>query len=287
MNPEQQPFLVIAALAFVAASMLSWVALSASAAVLRRYRETFTRTASHRLADIFLFVDPLRLFYLNLAALLVVPLLVWLLTSTALFVALAAGAVAVLPKLAYNHLQRKRWMRFEAQLPDACAALAASLRAGASLTLAMESLVREQQPPLAQEFELLLREQRLGVAFDEALGNMARRIPLQDFQLVAAGMRISREVGGNLADILESLADTLRRKAMMEGKVRALTAQGRMQGVVMAGLPVLLAFVLLQLEPEAMRPLYTTPTGYIVLAVIVVMEVLGYFAIRRITNVDV
>jgi tight adherence protein B len=161
------------------------------------------------------------------------------------------------------------------------------MRAGAALTVALESMVSESQPPIGQEFELLLREQRVGVDFDTALRNMEKRIPLQDFTMVISALRISREVGGNLADILESLADTLRRKHTMEGKIDALTAQGRMQGIVMTLLPVFLIFVLRFMEPDAMAPLFNTFYGWVVLGVVAVMEMVGYVFIRKIVNIDV
>jgi tight adherence protein B len=162
-----------------------------------------------------------------------------------------------------------------------------AMRAGASLTVAMEGMVKEQRPPLSQEFELMLREQRLGVDFDTALKNMEARLPLPDFVMVVSGMRISREVGGNLADILETLADTLRRKHQMEGKIEALTAQGKMQGIVMTGLPLFLMLILTQMEPEAMAPLYHTWYGWVTLAVVGVLLAIGYLAIRKITTIDV
>ena len=100
-------------------------------------------------------------------------------------------------------------------------------------------------------------------------------------------MRITREVGGNFAEILESLADTLRRKHEMEGKIKALTAQGRMQGIVMAALPLFLMAILTYMEPEAMSPLYNTLVGWAVLFVVFVMITIGYLGIRSIVNIDV
>jgi tight adherence protein B len=184
-------------------------------------------------------------------------------------------------------LKKRRFEKFEKQLPDALLMVSGAMRAGASLTVAMESMVKEQQPPLSQEFDLLLREQRVGVDFDTALKNMEKRLPIQDFIMVVSGMRISREVGGNLADILETLADTLRMKHQMEGKIKALTAQGKMQGLVMTSLPLFLMFILTHMEPEAMAPLYNTWVGWGTLAVIAVMEVIGYVAIQKIVSIDV
>ena len=132
-----------------------------------------------------------------------------------------------------------------------------------------------------------MREQRVGVDFDTSMRNMERRLPIQDFQMLAAALRISREVGGNLAETLDKLADTLRRKATMEGKIDSLTGQGVMQGYVMSALPLLLGTMLYFLEPEAMGLLFTTPKGWAVLTIIFVMEVLGFFFIRKVTTIDV
>ncbi|MEM7466916.1 MAG: type II secretion system F family protein, partial [Pseudomonadota bacterium] len=195
--------------------------------------------------------------------------------------------ILLIPGLWYRSAKAKRLRAIERQMPDALAMVAGSLRAGASLNIALENLVAEQPPPLSQEFDMLLKEQRLGVDLDISLGNMEKRIPLQDFSMLATALRINREVGGNLADTIESLGETLRRKGTMEGKIKSLTAQGQMQGYVMTGLPVLLAVLLNFLEPEAMEKLWTTGVGWVVIVVIVVMEVLGYSMIKKITTIDV
>jgi tight adherence protein B len=132
-----------------------------------------------------------------------------------------------------------------------------------------------------------MREQRIGTDFDVSLEHMEKRLPLQDFAMLSSAMRINREIGGNLAEIIESLADTLRRKHQMEGKIESLTAQGKLQGIVMTCLPMLLAFLLFLLEREAMEKLWTTSIGWVVLTVIIFMEAMGYMMIRKITSIDV
>ena len=239
------------------------------------------------LRDMFIDVDPQKLFYGNVIALVVVPMLVWAVTDNPIMALGAAAVIVLIPRFAVRFLRKRRFKQFEQQLPDALLMVSGALRAGASLTVAMEGMVKEQRPPLGQEFSLMLREQRLGVDFDTALRNMEKRLPMPDFVMVVAGMRISREVGGNLADILETLADTLRRKQQMEGKIDALTAQGKMQGLVMTGLPLFLMLILTQMEPEAMAPLYNTWYGWATLVVIAVMEIVGYVAIQKITTIDV
>lgn len=272
---------------FLAATCLWLLLIVKAQSKLTRYREDFTNQAATNMADMFMFIDPQRLFRINLIALVVAPFLTWLLlrdpvTSIGMFV-----LVLVLPAYFYRTMKANRLARIEAQLPDALTMVSGALRAGASLAIALDNLVNEQPAPISQEFEILTREQRVGVDFDVSLANMEKRIPMQDFRMLTTALRINREVGGNLAETIESLAETLRRKSTMEGKIRSLTAQGKLQGIVMTGLPVLLGVLLNFLEPASMNKLWTTGVGWMVLSVVVVMELMGYAMIKKITSIDV
>lgn len=278
---------ILLAIATIAAFMLIWVAMQGVRTLLARQKSELETSSKTTLADMFIFIDPSKLFYYNIAALLILPTLVWLFTANPVFVTFTAIGALVLPKYYIKMLKERRMKRFEEQLPDALLMISGAMRAGASLNVAMESMVKEQKPPLSQEFELMLREQRLGLDFDAALVNMEKRNPLQDFSLVVSGLRISREVGGNLAEILESLAHTLREKATMEGKIRSLTAQGKMQGLIMSCLPLLMLAALNWIEPVAMGTMFTTLFGWATLAVIIIMIIIGYMFIRKITTIDV
>lgn len=278
---------IVVGVVLVAAIVIGVVLMQLLQDFLARQRSAIAQTAKGGLEDMFIFVDPTQLFYYNVAALAVLPALVWYLFDNAVLAVAAAVAITFAPKYAVSVLRKRRLTQFERQLPDSLLMVAGGMRAGASLTVAMESMIKEQKPPLSQEFELMLREQRLGVDFDTAMKNMEQRLPLQDFILVVAAVRISREVGGNLAEILETLAETLRRKHQMEGKINALTAQGKMQGLVMTCLPLFLLVILSHMEPEAMAPMFNTLLGWGTLAVIGVMEVIGYVAIQKIVTIDV
>jgi len=152
--------------------------------------------------------------------------------------------------------------------------------------VALEDMVKQSPAPLNQEFGLLIKRMRLGVTLEDALLEMEKRIPMQSFVMASSAVRISREVGGNLVETIKSMADTLRRKKTMEGKVESLTAQGKTQGSFMAALPILLAVMLSFLEPDAMRQLYTTREGLMVLVVMVIMQVMGFVFIRKITTIS-
>jgi len=280
-------FLLVVLGIFLAASMFAWAVLQKGSEFMATYKATFTESASANMADMFLFIDATRLFYINLIAIFVLPLLIWVLIGDMLTAVVVFILLAVLPGLVYRQMRKKRLRRFEEQLPDGLLMLSGAMRAGASLNIALEGLVKEQAPPLSQEFELFMREQRIGTDFDKSLSNMEKRLPIQDFAMLTSALRINREIGGNLAEILDSLADTPRRKHQMEGKIDSLTAQGRLQGIVMTGLPILLGVLLYFLEPENMSKLWTTKIGYAVTTVIIVMEFMGYTMIKKITSIDV
>lgn len=270
-----------------AVACIAWLAIKWGEGMLTKQQAQIEQQASGTLADMFIFIDPQKMFRYNVMAMFVLPGAVWFLTANPVFTLTALIAAYVLPKYYVRAMRTKRFKTLEKQLPDALLMITGAMSAGASVNIAIESMIKEQRPPIAQEFDLMMRELRIGVDFDTALKNMEKRNPIPDFALVISALRISREVGGNLAEILNSLADTLREKQTMEGKIASLTAQGKIQGIVMTALPLLVMFGLTQIEPVAMAPLFTTWPGWLTLMVIGTMEVMGYFFIQRITAIDV
>ena len=275
--------LVVAA----AATVMGMLGMLLLRTVLSQQQIKFDKTAKTDLAAMFIFIDPQVLFRYSVGALVVIPLLLFLVLENPLLAVGSGVAVAFMPGYLVRRLKSSRIELFEKQMPDALLMVSGGMRAGASLSVALESMVKEQKPPLAQEFDLMLREQRLGLDFETALSNMEKRMPLPDFILLVAAMKITKEVGGNFAEILESLSHTLRRKHEMEGKIKALTAQGKLQGIVMALLPIFLLAILTWMEPEAMSPLYNTLYGWAVLLVVGIMITIGYLGIQKIVNIDV
>ncbi|KGI78941.1 type II secretion system F family protein [Oleiagrimonas soli] len=272
---------------FLCVSLVGFLALRSSTVFWGRYRETFTEQARFNLADLFLFMDTRNLFRVNAIALVAIPLLLWSLTDNPLIAGVALVLLFILPKKIYRWLRQRRIDKVQQQLPDSLMMMAGSMRAGLGLTASLESIAHDVDPPLSQEFALILRQQRMGVKLDESLQHFNERVPIQDVGLFVSAVNISREVGGNLADIMASLADTLRRRLIMENKVRSLTAQGRLQGIVMAMMPVALIAFLTFAYPDTMRAMYHTPLGWVVFAIAAVMEYLGYRMCRKIMSIDI
>ncbi|MHB9022406.1 MAG: type II secretion system F family protein [Halothiobacillus sp.] len=279
--------LPVIAIVFLSVTLIGFVLVHSAVAFWGRYRQVFTEQANFSLADMFLFLNAAHLWRINMGAIIVVPLLLWLLTRNLPIVVIALVVIAVLPKKLYAWLRQRRIDKIQQQLPDGLMMAAGSMRAGLGFASALESLARDTDPPLAQEFALVLREQRMGVKLEDALLHFNARVPVQDVTLFVSAVNISREVGGNLAESLTSLAGTLRRRLIMEGKVKSLTAQGRLQGIVMALMPVGLLTFLTLAYPATMHDLYHTPLGWAVIAVAVVMEYLGYRLSLKIVTIDI
>ena len=254
---------------------------------LERWRASFTEHAKVSMEDMFLFIDPRRLFRLNLVVFLLLPLAAWVLTGSLFFAVVAALAGAVLPRVVWVVMRNRRSEKLVQQLPDALTMMAGSLRAGASLQIALDMVVKESPAPISQEFSLLLREQRLGLALEDSLRGMGERLRIEEVDLFVSAMTIAKEVGGNLSEILERLSSTLRAKAAMEGKIRALTSQGKLQGIIVGLLPVFLAGVLYIMDPVAMLPLFVTPYGWAVMAAVAVLLMLGGVFIKKIVTIDI
>jgi tight adherence protein B len=287
MNKPMLSEIFIASLVAMSAGIFAWLFFRKMYEKLIYYRDVFSEMTTSKFSELFLFVDAARYFYLYIIVVLALPLVILELSGEIIIALLAFLALLFSPYLVLKILIKKRLKKFERQLPDALIMLAGSLRAGSSLSIALDGLIKESPAPLSQEFSLLVRERLIGVDMDTALENMERRIPLEDLSMCLSAIRISREVGGDLAATLEALAETLRRKLTMEGKIDSLTAQGKLQGIVMSSLPILLMLVLLKLEPVTMKLMFTTKIGWLVLLMIFCMQVLGFLSIRKITEINV
>jgi tight adherence protein B len=285
--PMNSIVLGVTAAVAIAITLLTWSLFDIGTNGLSRYRRVFTERTNVNLRELFLFIEPERLFMLNLSLMLLVGVATWVLTGSWFLAVFALVLTGLVPRFLLRFLRRRRLEAMELQLPDTLLMLAGGMKAGVSLTQAIQQLVLESRPPVSQEFDLVLREQRLGVALDVALENLNQRVPLQSVTLTVSAMRIAAETGGQLAETLERASQTLRTKLAMEGKIRALTSQGKLQAIVVGALPLFLMYVLNKMEPEAMNLMFTTQTGYATLAVIALLEFFGVLIIRKIVDIDV
>ncbi len=211
--------------------------------------------------------------------------LVWL-------VGLAIGYL--LPRIWLGRRKAARLKAFNGALADTITLLANSLRAGSSFLQSIDLVVRESQPPISTEFGRVIREINLGLTLEQALSNMNRRVKSDDLDLMTTAIIIQSQVGGNLAEILDSIAFTIRERVRIKGEIRTLTAQGRMSGYVVGFLPIGLVGVISIMAPNFMSPMFEAPPalagipiGMIILAAGAVMMGIGFMIIRRIVDIEV
>jgi len=275
------------AMMFLGITAITMLMINAVSKFSVNYKNEFTETLSRNFHAMFMFVDAEKYFYIYVASFFLVPAIVYFLFGNVVYTVISIILMFLAPKLIHKILFKKRQKQLVTQLPDTLIQISGSLRAGASLAIGIEAMVSETKGPIAQEFSLVLREMRLGVSMDDAFENLATRINEEEYTLVVAAARIAREVGGNLSETFELLANTLRKKIMMEGKIAALTAQGILQGWVVGFLPIGMIIILMQMEPKAMSPLFDSVVGWGFLTVVLVMQLLGGIMIKKIVTIDI
>lgn len=213
--------------------------------------------------------------------------LVGLVLMGGLLMVLAFMAGVVVPWFWLKRKHSKRLAAFNAQLAETLTLMAGGLSAGLSLPQAVDTVVREGHQPMAGELGRALIEQRLGIPIEETLDNVAERMESEDFSWVVMAIRIQREVGGNLAELLNTVSETLRDREYLRRQVRVLSAEGRFSGYVLTALPVGLFIYMLLFKGDFVEPLYTTGMGYVLLGIAVAMLAGGGFVMSRLTKIKV
>lgn len=251
-----------------------------------QYQERYVVKSMNDLSDMFLFIDPRQMLVLNVSSMCLLGILGYVIFNPLMCVAsLVLGFF--IPMMAVKYYRKRRIKKFNVQLVDALQAMANAFKAGLTFPQAIEHVAREAYPPLAQEFGLFVKEVKLGVPLEEALINMSKRVGSDDLELVVISTNIARQLGGNMAEMFETISATIRERFRLEGKIDALTSQGKLQGWIVAAMPGVLGLVLNYMRPDLMGPMMDHIFGYILVFVIFIMEALGIFIIRRIVNIDV
>lgn len=264
----------------------SLVIFSVLSKAYEQYQERYVAKSMNDLSDMFLFIDARQMLILNIACMCLMGILAYIILNPIL----AVGATVFgffLPMLMVKHYRKRRIKKFNVQLVDALQAMANAFKAGLTFPQAIEHVAREAMPPLSQEFGLFVKEVKLGVPLEEALINMGRRVGSDDLELVVVSTNIARQLGGNMAEMFETISTVIRERFRLEGKIDALTAQGKLQGWIVAAMPGVLGMVLNYMRPDLMEPMMDHLFGWVLVAIIAIMEVMGIFIIRRIVNIDI
>lgn len=218
---------------------------------------------------------------------LVLALAVFRFTGAPILPAAALCCAYFLPVLYVRRRIATRAQDFDLQLVDALILLSNALKSGYSFLQGMETVAREMPSPLGIEFELALQEIRIGASIEDALEQVATRVCSQEFELVRTALAIQRQVGGNLTEILVNISGTIRSRQRLLREVRVLTAEQRWSGWIMAGIPVLLAFALILLNPKYIQGMWADPVGKVILIAGLVMDLIGLVVIRKLVDIEV
>ncbi|MDH7480975.1 MAG: type II secretion system F family protein [Armatimonadota bacterium] len=188
---------------------------------------------------------------------------------------------ASIPFFVVKVLQQKRRAMFDSQIVDALVLIASSIRSGFSFLRALQMVAQEMPPPISTEFERIISEVNVGRSMEDALRGSVQRVKSYDFDLVVTAVLIHLQIGGNLADILETIAETIRERMRIAGEIKTLTAEGRISGIALVLIPIFLAVVLTLINPSYMHTLFYEDIGRILLVVAAVFQLLGWLVIKR------
>jgi len=276
---------------------LTYVLLRALYSGARAYSGEYSEHTAREFEDIFLFIPPRRIaevgWSISATTFIVVFFLTGSLTSArgfflGLLLGVIAGALALgAPRRFLTFLKERRRRRFNTQLVDALVSMGNALKAGFSITQTFESVIRDGDNPIAQEFDVCLQQTRVGVSFSEALSNLEKRVGSDDMTLVVLAIETARKTGGNLTEIFEKISATIRERIRIENRIHTLTAQGRLQGIVVGAMPIVIGVALVIVDPKMMLPFLHSTVGIVVMIVVTVLILCGALLIRKIINIDV
>jgi tight adherence protein B len=224
---------------------------------------------------------------ISLGSAFIPPLLVLILTQNLLLAALTVVLGTVGPFLYLAVMASRRQAKFDEQLPSTLQLVSGALQAGHSLQQAVDTVVHEAADPIAGEFQRVLTEARLGRPLEDAFEAMAKRTRSLDFEWTVMAIRLQRQVGGNLAEVLSTVSQTIRDRYSLKRQIRALSAEGRLSSLILSILPVLLFGALLLFNPAFLRPLFTTTVGIMMMAGAAVLMIFGVFWLKKITEIKV
>lgn len=191
------------------------------------------------------------------------------------------------PRIVVDYLVEKRIKAYQGQMVDALQLLSNGIRAGLSVPQAIGMIVDEMPPPISQEFNVILQQNRIGMPLEECFENLAKRVPTEDNDMFVSSVNILRETGGNLAETFDTIVDVIRERVRLQQKIDTYTAQGMFQGMVIGAMPYALGLIYFLQDPASMTPLFTTVIGFIMLFFAVLFDLAGIYIIMRIVKIKI
>ncbi len=284
-------------LMFLSFAGLAWTFSKSLSSGAADYSDSMSAEASRQFEDLFLFIPPRRIAEIGWTSagvvflMFVIPLFDMnnpLSTLAGIALGSAFGILALLtPKKVIKILKDRRRFKFNIQLIDALSNMSNALRAGFSINQAFETVVQNGEKPISQEFGVMLQQMRVGMNFYDAMQSLDNRVGSDDLTLVVTAIDIARRTGGNLTEIFDKISITIRERMRIERRVRTLTAQGRLQGIIVACMPAALGGIMTFIKPDLMMPFLKSSYGVIAIGLTVLLIGLGWFFISKIIKIDV
>ena len=273
---------------FLTAGTIAAILMGIGQRLYQNYQRRYLKSMTSSLENMFIFLNPSRILNLSFVVAIFIFFITLISTGFNLVISLALGIVGILvPRIVLNVYQKKRRKLFETQFVEGLDYLSSSVKAGLSLIQSMESLVENMAPPLSQEFDLLLREYRIGIPLNEALENFGRRLDSEELNLMVFSVIITRELGGDISEIFEHLAQVIRSRHKVLERVDTLTAQGRLQAIVCGAIPFILYGLLFFWQPDFIMPLFETFAGKVSIYVVILFQIAVIWIVRRLVNIKV
>ena len=288
---------IIAALYALSLSGIVYIVMQAFESGADAYAQTYSDDTSRQFEDIFLFIPARRITEAAIACSGAAFLILFLsftnwksITSimiSAVICALVSCLALLVPKKILDILRLRRRNKINEQLVDTLMSMSNGLKAGFSISQVFENISKNADPPISQEFDLFVQQTRLGVSFSEALNNMEERVKSQDMTLLVLAIETARKTGGNLTEVMENIAHTIRERIRIQGRIKTLTSQGRLQGIIVGLMPIAIFFMLMTLQPELMQSFLHSAMGLVIMGVSLVLIILGGLMIKKIVNIDI
>lgn len=207
--------------------------------------------------------------------------------AASFFGILTLGMGWVMPRPIVDMMYRKRVDKFVNQMVDGLGLMSNGMRSGLSVAQAMGLVSQELPPPIQQEFQLILSQNKLGVSLEEAFVNLSKRVVADEVEMFVTSVNILKETGGNLAETFDTITTLIRERIKVENKIKAMTAQAFWQGIILMCVPPFMAITLSQSDPELMAPMFTNPLGWAACTGVVVLEIAAFVVIKKVTKIDV
>ena len=276
---------------------LAYVLLRAVYSGADAYSGAYSEDTARQFEDVFLFIPPKRLAELGWVMAAIIAFAVFFLAGGmksmngnivgGILALLCGGGALRAPRALLALLRARRLRKFNLQLVDTLVTMSNTLKAGFSISQTFESVAKDGPNPIAQEFGVFLQQTRVGLSFSDALTSLQKRVGSADLELVCLAIETARQTGGNLTEIFAQISSTIRERMRIENRIITLTSQGKLQGIVVGSMPILIGVALLVVDPGLMLPFLHSLTGVLVIATVVVLVTMGGLIIRKIIKIDV